>query len=109
MIAAEIGVRLTALVDLINAGQRAGVETGDIVKKALQNILDNRIAITSGNSETKYCPAMLNSEVDAARYTGKLDAIKMYKDRTRLSLMDSKKAVEAHMDQLGYSFYRSSF
>lgn len=52
------------------------------------------------------CPFMNESEIYDARYLGKINAVRDYKTRTGLSLMDSKVSVEEQMDLLGYDFYR---
>jgi len=44
-------------------------------------------------------------EVNIGQTRGKLDAVKVYKNRTGKSLMDSKKAVEDHFSKHGIQFY----
>ncbi len=101
-----ISTRLTAIVELINAAEKAGIDATELVKKALTDIVENAsgVLITRGNYESHYLPAMNQQEIDTAKIRGKLDAIKMYKERTKLSLMDSKLSVEQQFDKLGYTF-----
>ena len=49
-------------------------------------------------------PPMFEDEVDLGLNLGKVKAVVAYKNRTQLSLMDAKKAVEYHFDRMGYKF-----
>jgi hypothetical protein len=43
-------------------------------------------------------PSLTVSEIEAGKNIGRLEAIKLYKNRTGESLMDSKRAVENHFN-----------
>ena len=45
-------------------------------------------------------------EINEGRFTGKIAAIKMYRERTGQGLMESKLAVEKCFSDKGYNFYQ---
>lgn len=50
------------------------------------------------------CPEMTKIEISYGLNDGKLAAVREYKNRTQLSLMDAKRAVEYQFDRMGYKF-----
>lgn len=44
------------------------------------------------------------AEIDAGQKMGKLEAVKMYKNRTGVTLMQAKKSVEEYFGKLGLEF-----
>jgi len=51
-------------------------------------------------------PKLTRSEILAGQNKGKLDAVKEYKNRTQLSLIDSKHAIEQWFADNGLKYYQ---
>jgi ribosomal protein L7/L12 len=49
-------------------------------------------------------PLMTDGEIDTGKNQGKIDAIRIYKNRTGLSLLDSKISVEGFFNINGFTF-----
>lgn len=66
----------------------SGTEEYRALHAIIQTAMKSLLPFPTGTGE------LTQEEISAAKYTGKLDAVKMYKERTKESLMDSKRAVE---------------
>lgn len=64
-------------------------------REELAKIIMRLTAELTGDNRVGSC--LSNAEMDAADAGRKLDAIKLYKNRTGASLMDAKNAVERYM------------
>lgn len=99
---------LVSLAGVVRAANKAGINVSDLVHVKMKEYVDRLhvAATTFRTSRGIDTPVMTVREIETARYTGKLDSIKQYKDRTGCSLMDSKMSVEEQMARFGYEFFR---
>lgn len=97
-------VKLLALLlngaRLLEAAAMFGIDVTEQVKAKIDHDMqiapNGTIRIDRANGTLDFIPSLVQREVDAGVYDSKLDAIKMYKNRTGKSLLDSKFAVETH-------------
>ncbi len=92
---------VVALLNLVvDSNARSGRTTNEY--KGLHSLL------MQGVGEVAPTPSGILSpeEIYDGQNRGKLTAIKMYKERTKESLMDSKRAVEKYFADNGLVFYR---
>ena len=98
---------LEGYVGLLKAGSKTDV---DVVQPVIDSIIKH---VSMGKDFTYYdayknqnkiVPVLNMFEISTGINEGKIKAIKAYKDRTFLSLMDSKHAVEKYFSLMGYKF-----
>lgn len=90
---------ITALLELVVASnQRSGRTT-----KEYQGLYK---LFMEGIAELAPVPngILSQAEINVGQQTGKLDAVKMYKERTKESLMDSKRTVEKFFEDNNLKF-----
>lgn len=73
--------------------EKSKQELARIIRRELESDFQG-IGIYNGNSSTTVRTSEINMAVDGR----KLDAVKAYKNRTGLGLLDSKRAIEAAME-----------
>jgi ribosomal protein L7/L12 len=96
-------------VRLIEAAQACGIDVIETVERRLIEAIQAGNVTIETSQGFATVPAMISQEVDVAVRIGKLDAVKMYKNRTGLSLMESKQAVEKFIYSNGYKFFKQSY
>jgi hypothetical protein len=75
-----------------------GIDGVELVKPVLENLFNTFVI------RGKSVPLPDDYEINLARFDGKVEAVKVYKARTGLSLIESVEAIKTRMDQLGYKF-----
>lgn len=79
--------------------------TEQVIDKIRKEFAGFDFTIRSAGMDIKV-PSLTHEEVNIGREKGKLDCIKVYKNRTGLSLMDSKHAVEQWFSHYDIPFFR---
>lgn len=92
------------------AGNHLGTYQNEIQKGIEKELLTHFRANVSGLADLlgSQDAALTLAEIDAGKNVGKLEAVKMYKNRTGSTLMQAKKSVEEYFEKLGlvFKFYR---
>lgn len=107
MTQATLLVLLTDCVALLQKANELGLELSEQVQAVLRDkIGEAKPGETFYVSNLlKWLPVPNTVEIHAGKWTGKIEAVKQYKNRTGLSLMDSKRAIEEFFEMKGLPFY----
>lgn len=86
---------------------KIGVDVTELVLKNLVkhwSTMDKFPFFNPDSNTTEYITSPTFHEINLGRESGKLAAIKAYKERTGQSLMDAKRNVERYFETMGYKF-----
>jgi ribosomal protein L7/L12 len=103
----QLAIILDKHARLLKEADNTGIDISTIVIKNLikECTLGEEFPVWDNHQyKHNYFPVLTVLEVETGKNEGKLPAIKNYRDRTKLSLMDSKRAVECYFDVMGYKF-----
>lgn len=89
---------LTKMVALFDEAKTAGDSE---VARTVGNMIASHLGIATYHRDAE----VTASELRIAKCHGKIEAIKAYRDRTKLGLKESKDNIEAAMSSLGLQFY----
>lgn len=104
----ELIVLLVRCLSFARKAVILNVDVKEHVVRVLKDYVDANTAPPSDQFKLgsgMLVPCMTLPEIETARFTGKLDAIKAYKNRTGLYLIDSKHSVEQQIEAMGYHFH----
>jgi hypothetical protein len=96
--AAELADKLAQISSFLRFMNDLGIDGVELVKPVLENLFNTFVI------RGKSVPLPDDYEINLARFDGKVEAVKVYKARTGLSLIESVEAIKTRMDQLGYKF-----
>lgn len=96
--AAELADKLAQISSFLRLMNDLGIDGVELVKPVLENLFNTFVI------RGKSVPLPDDYEINLAIFDGKIEAVKAYKARTGLSVIESKEAVEMRMNQLGYKF-----
>lgn len=112
MNALELAAKLSLLARFLRLGHNLGIDVIPQVSKTFNSFAEQATTGTitfTYNSKTYTCPNLIAKEIEIGQQKGKLDAVKEYKARTGLSLLEAKWTVEQYFDKYGYVFYRQTW
>lgn len=110
MNAIQLAAKLSLLARFLRMGDSLGINLIPEVTNIMVNIAPaGMVKVTRHTGEVACFPKMSDFEIGIGLDRGKLDAIKEYKTRTGLSLIDAKRSVEQYFEQKGLQFYRQPY
>jgi hypothetical protein len=115
MTSPELKKMLSLCLRAIRAAELIGVDLTEQVVKKLRTELPfststlPTVGYFTSNRDNETVPNLNFEEIHAGLNTSKLDAVKAYKNRTGLSLLTSKWAVEQYFQDHNLRFYKQPY